>query len=863
MSEVPEVILKISVDSQGVVGEIDKIKAKYGEIGAAVRENKIILGTLLAEEKNLLAARAKTNNPTIVAQYNSKLKETRDHIAKVNAELLTQNTSLKEIDKQAKGTGASLNKAFDTTATKSLRAQLSGLKDELARATDPAEIARLATAAGHLKEEILSAAHATNIFESSKFAAIGNAFGDIGHKIISLDFAGAAKSSQLLVEATKQLTFVDAVKGIKDIGSTLLNVGKSLLTNPLFLIGGAIALIVFNFDNLKKSTGLIGDAFKFVGLVVDGVVHSFFELTDAIGLTNHAIQEFTANRLEKLNKSFEITQKLAQREIDIQKASGKETNEIEKKKLKSIIENSKIQLRLINDLIRKSGEATDDQKKRQDELINAAFDADTQLKIIEAAAEKKRQDKLKEASDKSKKIREDDDKFKLEQDNKLRDLEAGNISNQFDKLRAQLTIKYNRDFLDAKGNAALILEIQKGLKKDIDAVNEAEIKSNQAKLDKITKAVEAANQENLDDFFKTEQEKKSQTITQIAEEQRHQSVLLGIKLKGNKNSAAILLANDIANDEANLKFLQANRINNDQAELDEIDKLNNKIKEKKKQLADDLVKTDDDEKKAIKAALENLSKVTFDSINKVLSAQINSFDKQTSAQQKRVDDAAKIAEGGNSQLLELEKKRLSDLNKEKEKYVRAQQALAAVELIFNTAVAVSKAASQTGALAAIGIAAALIALVAGLASARSIASQAAFYKGGYTGDGNPNDVSTNLGVKNYQYHKKEFIHNHQTTSKYLKHFRDIHSGKMDLNEVVQQASLYKMLSANGIDFSRDVSPRSSNNYQSLDELKSLMRDTTSAIKNQDRLSVRIDENGLAIIATTYINKQKRLNNLAR
>lgn len=864
MAEVPEVILKISVDSQGVVADIDKIKAKYGEIGAAVRENKIELSSLLAEEKNLLAARAKTNSPTVIAQYNSKLKETRDQIAKVNSELLTQNSALKETTKQAQGTGAALGKAFDTTAAKSLRTQLRGLKEELARATDPAEVARLATAAGHLQEEINSATHSANIFGGSKFAAVGNALGDIGHKIISLDFAGAAKSSQLLLQATKNINFADAIKGVKDMGTTLVNVGKSLLINPLFILSAVIGGIA---------------------LAVNGMIDSF-----------HAGDKALEDSAERLKKVTEATENLiranrdlaVQNEIDagkISKTDGeklknrnklidaliqlKKDQNAEEKKLNDDFEKEREEdsFRQTKNLFEALGGQTDESIKHKNGLLN-----------IEQTFQKQKEQLLKGFSEQDKKILIDDAKVKSAKQTKinddalkekerqaklLTDLEAANISNQFDRLRAQLTIKYNRDFVDAKGNAKIILELQKGLEKDIDSVNDAEVKNNQSKLDKITKAIQDANQENLDDFIKTEQERKAVTINQISEEQRHQSVLLGIKLKGNKNASTILLANEIANDEANLAFLKANRINNDQAELDEITKLNNQIIEKKKQLGDDLSKLDDAEKKAVKAALENLAHVTIDSINKVLSAQINSFDRQTSAQQKRVDDAAKIAEGGNSQLLELEKKRLIDLNKEKERFVRAQQALAAIELIADTAVMIAKAGAEGGAGAAITIAAAVIALIAGLASARSIAGQAAFYKGGYTGDGNPNEVSTNLGAKNYQYHKEEFIHNHQTTRKYLKHFRDIHSGKMDLNEVVQQASLYKMLSANGIDFNRDTSVRSSGNYQSMDELKSLMRDTTNAIKNQDRVNVRIDENGLAIIATSYINKQKRLNNLAR
>ena len=107
------------------------------------------------------------------------------------------------------------------------------------------------------------------------------------------------------------------------------------------------------------------------------------------------------------------------------------------------------------------------------------------------------------------------------------------------------------------------------------------------------------------------------------------------------------------------------------------------------------------------------------------------------------------------------------MNKKRENYVRQQQALAVLELVANTSVAVSKAASQTGVAAGVGIAAALLALVAGLASARAIASQAAFYDGGYTGDGNPREESNTIGGRranrNYVWHKGEFVMDHKKT----------------------------------------------------------------------------------------------------
>lgn len=262
--------------------------------------------------------------------------------------------------------------------------------------------------------------------------------------------------------------------------------------------------------------------------------------------------------------------------------------------------------------------------------------------------------------------------------------------------------------------------------------------------------------------------------------------------------------------------------------------------------------------------IENINLVTqaiIDATNKILDAKIKETDTLISLQQKRVDEVAKIAENGNAELLELEKKRLDDLNKEKEKFVRTQQTLASIELVANTAVAVSKAAAEGGAGAAFTIAAALIALVAGLASARSIAGQAAFYDGGYTGDGNPREESSAIGSRPYKYHKAEFVHDHITTKKYRRIFEEVHAGKLDLNRMQADAEMYQILKANGIDTSRDVYLKQpgSNNSMEFEKLKSSFEGVVRAIKEQPGMEVHIDEQGIAFITNRYYKNKQRIN----
>lgn len=148
----------------------------------------------------------------------------------------------------------------------------------------------------------------------------------------------------------------------------------------------------------------------------------------------------------------------------------------------------------------------------------------------------------------------------------------------------------------------------------------------------------------------------------------------------------------------------------------------------------------------------------------LLQIEVDRYNTAIQLQQDRVNKANEIAEKGNATMLEAEQDRLDKLTKEREKFVKRQQALSKLELIANTIVLVSKAAAQTGVAAAIGIAAALAALVAGLASGTATASSQSFKKGGmyeskggFTGYGPPDGQSHVLGQKPYDYHFREYI----------------------------------------------------------------------------------------------------------
>ena len=100
----------------------------------------------------------------------------------------------------------------------------------------------------------------------------------------------------------------------------MLDLGKALLTNPIFLIGGVIALIVTNFEALTKAGGLVGKVFSYIGDTIDSVTQGLVDFMDWIGLTDSKAEE----RAEKEKQRAEEAKKLEDDKLKKQKEAEKE-----------------------------------------------------------------------------------------------------------------------------------------------------------------------------------------------------------------------------------------------------------------------------------------------------------------------------------------------------------------------------------------------------------------------------------------------------------------------------------------------------------------------------------------------------------
>jgi hypothetical protein len=115
------------------------------------------------------------------------------------------------------------------------------------------EFVKLSEKVGELQDKIGDAGEAARANAGPAFERLGNNFGLVTQKLSSLDFQGAAESMKALGSSIGSISFKELTDGLKNFGSTIASVGKSLLTNPIFLVAAALTAAYLAFDAYREA----------------------------------------------------------------------------------------------------------------------------------------------------------------------------------------------------------------------------------------------------------------------------------------------------------------------------------------------------------------------------------------------------------------------------------------------------------------------------------------------------------------------------------------------------------------------------------------------------------------------------------
>ena len=417
---------------------------------------------------------------------------------------------------------------------KEIKKELRELQYDLSQATDPKQMAELAEKAGELQDNLNRANEQARVFAAgSPFEKSSNALGLMGSQLMSLDFEGAAESSKLFASSLKSITpeqISTQLKGLVSMVGTLskafIQFGISLLMNPIFLIAAAIAalvaiiLVIMNkLGILKPILKAIGDVFKYIMKIVDGLVAAFEMLTDWLGLTANAAEDSAERQNAALEKTSELRKRYSEEAINgmnhqiaLMKVEGKDVAIAEAQKLKYIYgvakaEQADLKRRIDNHTF--LGDLSDEElnklKESLSEQTKAMRTASQDLEVLRAENKKKVEENAKKVKEGQAKAYETSKaeakqraKDELDATRLLRDLEIELMTENIDKELAVNNEKYKRLIEDTNKNEKLNAETKAKVISDYEMLAaDGRAKINQKRIDD-----EKAVQDKLNEFQK-------------------------------------------------------------------------------------------------------------------------------------------------------------------------------------------------------------------------------------------------------------------------------------------------------------------------------------------------------------------------
>ena len=509
MAENSNIIITVTADDSGAITKINKLGSEINTAGDASKSWIKQLGELKTQLGQLDPKSAEWAN--LALQY----KELGG-----SAKVVSQ--SFEELKAQSSGVG----NAIPTEPVKNFRQQIKELTNEL----QTTRLDKTSDEYRSLVNRLEAAKDAQKDFNENIGANAGPAFESAGNnlrnlqsRLGSLDFGGASDSIKGLTTNIKGLNFSGATDGAGEFGKSLLGLGKALLTNPIFLIGSVLALLITNFDKLANVIPGIGIAFEVIGNVIGAVKDAVTGFTDAIGLTTVAAAEAVDasigsfdDKKKELDNRRRLAVAEAQRtggdvkavkeqfkneEIALNKSLIDEVNALEKRgvkltkaqldaRAKAIADNAESAIKSAED------EAADVIKIRDD----AARAEEKRLADAEAAAEKARE-KAKQAAE-ARKAREAEVTDAIKQAEEAR---FQNTLSAEEKELRQVSLKYDQLKEKAGTNAELLKQIKEQELLDLQAITDRyfqeELTASQAaetkKAEDAAAAAAKANEERI------------------------------------------------------------------------------------------------------------------------------------------------------------------------------------------------------------------------------------------------------------------------------------------------------------------------------------------------------------------------------
>lgn len=244
---------------------------------------------------------------------------------------------------------------------------------------------------GGIKDDIGDLNQEINAFNpEGKIKALGNVVGGLAGGFAAAQGAVALFGvenkdlEKTLVKVQAAMAFQQGIQGLVGLGDAFKVLGNVIKANPIFLIVSIIVAIGAAMFALKDKISFIGDAFDFLGKVIETVVQAIKDFTDWIGISSFAMDEYSDKMVSNAKKQGDAIIERYEREIALAQAAGENTVEMEIKKQKAIIKTSQLEAMLMIEAAKARGEWADGEEARITELIKIVGDASFQIQLINA-----------------------------------------------------------------------------------------------------------------------------------------------------------------------------------------------------------------------------------------------------------------------------------------------------------------------------------------------------------------------------------------------------------------------------------------------------------------------------------------------
>lgn len=475
-------------------------------------------------------------------QYNNLSKEERENTTR-GKEMQQQVASLTETlkaNESAVGDNRR-NVGNYAGALKELKAELKLAKDEMVVLADQLgedsdEFKQAKERAGELNDKIQDISENTKALTGEPIEKMAGSFSLLGDKIRGGDFKGASAQIGSIVKISREMTFKQAIDGLGGFGKSIMQLGKAMLTNPLFLIPALLIGIGVAFYKLKDSIKPIGAIFDAIGDTVDWIVEKFQMFSDALGLSTFAFDKMNQSILDNNEKALKSINDRYDGEIRALQRAGKETVFAEMDKQKAIQKTLQSSLDALKEREKMGKKLTTDELEQQTELSQQLSESYRTTADLWDDYQDRQLEKAKESNDKLKALNDQRENANRQMLKKIEDQEISLIKN--DEMR-----QFAKAVLD---NQRAIDDINKSIA-DKNVKQKALAEQQKVFEAQLTQINNDGNKKRNDDLKSALDERGNIELQRLnMNKQQYMSALENQKLSENMRIEVIQRASDLA-----------------------------------------------------------------------------------------------------------------------------------------------------------------------------------------------------------------------------------------------------------------------------------------------------------------------------